>query len=537
MPNLSTQMPMRSNQSIQLSNEYEKSKNATQFSAKCMETSLHLIDEEKAKEVFDIFLAQMQCVNDNKSHPFLDLQTAIAEGKKRQKNASFGAHFSGLGSPIVRSGHIWADMRNIEDTLTYCLQFKLHDFAREDMKIVCEFIKENQKQFENHFEEFFPKGITIAKEFYRFKSRDEDGVYKKLDYIFYNKAADALRIDFHGIGKVVIGNNPETGCFYTNVEVELDAALSQEKVFPMLNAMLCSLGLGAATTQHGLEDRERMKVAKIFRMYCPREATKLETKRQFYIMTPSELQKTCEKEVFMIKDIFQKYLIDSPELLKEEEIYLGRTTWAITDFGMQLRQKGAWGLRASVSKFNVEPLDCVPLLLQDGMLASHDRFQTGLRVHGLSSAADLQSGGGGYVFTRLVKWQEMATAICDDTIQLLFDLEVLNRGGYAYKKDHYGVKNPASADYQWYQERSNLLEFADTLTQMDVYNEVMIKHRIAPEFIKGIIATTESGKEMVIKTLDKAGLIEKRDSGQYIFGKPIDSFIHCTRHYEQTFWK
>ncbi len=126
--------------------------------------------------------------------------------------------------------------------------------------------------------------------------------------------------------------------------------------------------------------------------------------------------------------------------MEEVEIYPGKTVWAVTDLADKMRKNGALGLIHGIGKEDLEFKETAEILvkiLKNGALSSQDRFQNGLFITGMSSEADLRSGGGDQVFTRLVTEEtkgSMTNIYGMGKIQILFDLDVVNRGGTPIRK-------------------------------------------------------------------------------------------------------
>jgi hypothetical protein len=75
----------------------------------------------------------------------------------------------------------------------------------------------------------------------------------------------------------------------------------------------------------------------------------------------------------------------------------------------------------------------------------------------------------------------------------------------------------------------NLLDFTDSLTQNQIFNEVMVKNHIDPNLIKGVVTCYEEIKTWLIETLIQKGLIVNG----CINGHPIDQFIHAADTFDQ----
>ncbi|MBA2728081.1 MAG: hypothetical protein H0U49_07915 [Parachlamydiaceae bacterium] len=501
----------------------------SKFHPKCIDIALKLIEEKKIEEAFKVFLFTSQLLNIDTLHPFCNLHEAIDIGKKTQLNPNFGAHFSGLGGSIVKGGHIRADIRNLRGINSYCLQLKLNDFARTDLKMVIECIEKNPDSFEKIFSQQFPLGISIT--FEPFKFYQKSNIDDTFDYAKGLKLEcdEAVQIHFNGLGKINMGNNPKNLCLYNNIDIELDAHLIKEDVLFSLNSMLCSLGLGAVTTLHGKEEEERIKTAKIFRTYFPIEATQLEMTREYFFMKPSKIRPMLEKSTPEMTAIFKKYLDDRSRLLKKKSVYPGKEIWSIKDFHEQLRQNGAVGLQFAILGNPKESAGRIALMLKTGALSTQDRFQASIIKMGISSCSDLKTGGGESVFARLVSKNNITKLSTSTNYTMLFDLAILNRGGYAYKEDCYGNKNPRDLNYS---NRQNLIEFTKCLTEKEIFNEVMIKNYIPPKFIKGILVLTEEFKDYLIPFLTNEGAIQNGCINKI----NCHDFIKVAKNFKPSMW-
>lgn len=307
---------------------------------------------------------------------------------------------------------------------------------------------------------------------------------------------------------------------YNNVTVELDANLPDGKGLEIMHQLFTMLGLGPIACPKRNEDIERIKAAQLFRTFFPKEALDIERTSEFYEMPIEALKAKIEELVPEMEDIFHKYLVESPELLKEEEIYPGKKAWSVSDLSNQMREAGAYGLFASLSSKNsYDAADTIILMLKNGALSTQDRFEAGLFKYGMSSEEDLKSGGGDYVFTRLCteKMQLNLKNFSSDVI-MLFDLDAVNHGSYGYHEDYWGAKNSSYLWFGSYADRSNLIDLAKKLTPINGKNEIMIKNRIKPEYIRGILVESKIAKEVIKEKLKKAGI-------KSFNGKSLDNFI------------
>ncbi len=97
---------------------------------------------------------------------------------------------------------------------------------------------------------------------------------------------------------------------------------------------------------------------------------------------------------------------------------------------------------------------------------------------------------------------------------------------YAYTDDYFGAKSFDANSPNLYSQRPSLFDNLKQVNQ-DVMdnggkdNEVMIKDRIPPEYIKGIVVPNQAQKDHFITLLTQQNHIL---TGQ-IKGIPVDSFI------------
>lgn len=468
------------------------------------------------------------------SHPLIKMNEAIALQTAKQGNHDFGAHFSGYDTGILKGSNLRIDRRMTEAGLKDILQFRLSQFARRDLQENLAYIEKHSVRFNQHLPQELQPGISIKTIPYCFKGQKE-GVYSnKLGW----KPADAsaLEITFQGVGRIIVGNNPQYGCLYNDVSVEIDAQMKDGQALKLMHQMITVLGLGPLFAEQRPEDDERLKIAQIFRTYYPSRANDLERSKEFYELPIAELKARLIALVPQMKALLEKYSL--PGMMKKVELYPGKTTWALNDIASQLKQKGNYGLMMGVGSF----LDLkvaakrAANMIKFGPISSQDRLQAGLMIHGASTGADLETGGGDRVFTRMVNKHLSPKPInffpFSGSIQLLIDLEALNAGCYAYNSDKYGIRNPVHYNYYEYAKRASILDF--TATQTD--NEVMLKNRIDPQYIKGAAVQDQAAYEELVKALKEASMVKTIQGKDYVYGKPIEQFIKIAHKFVPSMW-
>lgn len=436
------------------------------------------------------------------SHPLYKLKEVVQNQTSKQTTEDFGAHFSSLDTGILKGGNIRVLKRKIDGVEKLCLDFKINQNTRRQLERIVQNLE--KKVSSAHFKEALPqifqnKPISVHKENYTFLRKKANGDYSKTESLKI-RGTQAKVIKFEGLGKIYFGDNPHNYCLHNNISVELEGNLIDPA--NILHQMFTLLGLGPILLEQRPIDDEKMKIAQLFRAFFPKEAHPIERSELFFEMTRDQLMTKIERECPGMKPIFQKYLKDEPHLMKKEEIYPGKTIWSISDFANEMKKRGAFGLMTGVYS-----IAQAALMVKNGALSSQDRFQAGLIIEGASSEEDLSLGSGDQVFTRLINKKTISEDIdyfsFSGQAQIIIDLSVLNRGGYAYDDDEFGEKSSL------YRNRKSLLTMAKEISSDE--NEVMVKNRIDPKYIKGVVVQSKHQKKQLVQHLKKLGLIKKKE--------------------------
>jgi len=313
-----------------------------------------------------------------------------------------------------------------------------------------------------------------------------------------------------------------------HITIELDSNITEEIATEKLNIIFAALGLAAVSSSSRTEDIERIKVMQLFRAFYPKETYLFERDANTLVESVESLKERISKQVVGMKDKFQHYFVDHPEDMYEQEVYPGQTIWAVRGLSDDVRKAGAIGLMMGVTASNFEEAaNRTVSLLQAGALSTQDRFQLGIIAKGVSSAADLEEGGGESVFLRMITNsmpKNLNSYLFVGHIQILYDLDLVERVGYAYSNDQYGTKEPFV-----YKKRSNIVELTNKIEANPIdsmNNEICISHRIAPKFIKGIRVKSSTEKDQLVETLKKEGMVTRNSQNQECFNDiPLDQFI------------
>lgn len=497
-----------------------------------------LFKHGRESEAFAIRAKMAKLIAFDPEHPLYELSYAVGHQIEYQADRFFGAHFNSLNTNVLKGGNLVIYDRNVEGQQKYIVNFKVSHLAREGLGNTLSAIQKNPNIFLENIPSEFSQGIKIREVDYTFRGKDAKGVFSD-ERGLQITSAKAIEIDFVGVGKLIVGKEaPWT--FYNMISIEISA--EQKDLLPTMQKMLTMLGLGPIFALQRAEDGLRIKMMHLFRAYYPRATLRMERKEGFLELPPQEMQKKIENRVPQMKAIFRKYLTESPEFLQMEEIYPGQITWAVTDLSTQMKAQGAWGLMAGIMAKDIEQAgETICMILENGALSSQDRFQMGLFHLGASSARDLSYGGGDHVFTRLIgkSHQELNIKkqfLMSGKVQVLYDLDLVNRGGYGYSSDHYGSKEVDTME-SVYDTRLNLIELTQEIIEQGAQgtgNEILIKNRIDPQYIRGFVVATQEDKKKLMELFQKKNLV--REGKLWGFEKTVDEIIHVSDSFNENMW-
>jgi tetratricopeptide (TPR) repeat protein len=466
------------------------------------------------QEAFDLRAAASKAIPINRDHPLMALDQKIAEGAAKNSNPVWGAYFSHLDSGSLKGGHVHMQRKEIDGRVKNLIDFKLTKAARAALSV---------DTIIHHFDEFERAGVKVSKKYLdQTYYIDVDGKFSSSELV--RGRGYTLELDFEGLGTIRIGASPEDLCLYNIVNIEMDADLPDGEGLSKLNQITTLIGLGPLFLEQEPIAEERIKIATLTHTFYPALMAKLDQSELFFEASIEALKmRICHEEPGM-KSVFQKYLVELPGLVRKEEVFPGKSVFVVTDLAEQLRAAGGWGVMAGVGTpgGNFEKV-CAFIVrrLKEGTISSQDRFQAGWIREGNSSFDDLTLGGGDQVFTRMVTEQLKEAPIrlypFHGQIQALYDLEALNRGGaYAFYEDMFGCKG---MDYR---TRDDLPTFTRYLREKHTDNEVMINNRIPPEFMCGVVVSTEQEKKILMDLLAAKEVVKEGK----INGILVEDFVH-----------
>ncbi|HEY5235247.1 MAG TPA: hypothetical protein VIJ14_03620, partial [Rhabdochlamydiaceae bacterium] len=343
---------------------------------------------------------------------------------------------------------------------------------------------------------------------------------------------DAYHLGFGETGSILVGSDPEVAGMYNRVFVSIP-----KKCTPFqLHEMLCSAGLENVLKRFTPADLERLKIGSLFRHVHPKEATLFERTSQFFKLPISQLKAAIIDQFPDMKDRFVQYM---PKF-RPYEILPGRIRYGIEGIGRRCYELGARSLISSMwfdLSNDKKSLKRVESIVRKGMLSSELRLENDINSVGLSPDSDLRHGSADSVFTQLTTTNDCQDNQAptmgkfnyfdpDDCIAFEFDLGVLDTLSHQYHTDEYGTRNLVRTA-STYLGRPNVYDFVTE--EVDGYykgHEVMIRDRIPPSFIRGILVANNEFREHLYLHLKEVGLIQLNQDGiEAILGIPVTQFF------------
>ncbi|MCH9609204.1 MAG: hypothetical protein S4CHLAM45_04270 [Chlamydiales bacterium] len=445
-------------------------------------------------------------------------------------------HLDSLDTSVLKNGSMHVKKMTIDGKPYTRLMFKVNPHERKRLKTTIAKLKKESNR--RGVERLLPKFtfLQVRNESDGYYPVQPNNTFKSKN--FYRVGA-GTNLQFDDMGIIRIGDDPDVYTHYNRVQIFIpaDSTDMEKKVHTMLSVV----GLGGVLFAQRQMDDERMKIFHLLRYFHPRKARTFETDPHYFSISPYHLQRDIIAKIPSMKEVFMTHLVDQPELMYKQEIYPGKEVWAIKGGADSIRKVGGIGIMSGVGSrgLKINAFKTIAKILEHGSMSSQDRFENGWIAHGISSKADLEAGGGDHVYTRLVTRNDIDQRSIDSYyfsghVQVLYDLKLLERGGFAFRSDQYGSKKIAS-----YRRRLNFVSLARKLMlHGSSSNEFMIKNRIPPKYIKGLVVPTETDKAELLSALRKAGRIERKGEQEFI--KNIDvlasDFIHVGTRFQTKMW-
>jgi len=436
--------------------------------------------------------------------PLGNLQGAVAHRKiifsnAQNKPIDFGSHFHGYGKEVVKGANLCFRTKQVNGKEVVELDLRINHVFRAKLEGLLDRLKQMDPGQMNELLTVFHSHATGIR------------IEKALFPVGSQNFGPAQRIVFEGIGSITVGGSS----FYPNLHGRMLIQMDPGQSIFAMHEMLSILDLDDALRISSQDDLMRMKLGLLFRTFFPREALPFERSEEFFKLPIPELQEEMIKRVPGMQSVLNDYL-DKMEL---REILPGRMRYAIPGLADLARAKGATALTAAVTSSN--KLDAIGSVLKMGLLSSDIRFTNRIQESGASSNYDFYTGGSDSVFTQLAT-QKPFESYYGSPYKFLISLEALETGTYQYFYDEFGSRETDDS-YSPYFTRPGIGEFLDaaSLHPLNGGHEIMIKERVPPSLIQGIVAESATYKTALLEHLYRAGLV----TNETILGVPVDQFV------------
>jgi len=494
------------------------------------------IENCKFKEAFDLRVKVAQAFG------FSPLIDDLKE-KLKHEDPILGLSLYPLGATLLKNHTIAVQKQFFEEENGFHLHVegKLSHYFIKELGVTLDLVKNQSHLLLNALPPGFCSNVTFTKEKLTYFKRMDNGQFSKnQNYTlrkFYPKIEpEFTTIHFHGVGKVRIGNGTGPISHHNFFSIDLDPTVPEDDAGTKLVFMLGVLGLGGVLSSTRKVDEKRIKIFQLFRAHFPGEAFRFERDAKSYTEQIKSLKHRITVAVPPMAEKFQQYMKEQPDLMYRQEVFPGQFNWAVQGLADQVRIAGGIGLMSSLSSNNVkEGAERISSILKNGALSTQDRFQRGILINGWSRCEDFGSGGADSVFTRMVtnkmSMDPAEYAAVEKQFQIIYDLKLIERVGYAYSFDRYGSKK--IEDYPY---RSNVLETANQENLFCYQNEVCIKNRVPPSYIKGILIDKKLNKNDFIDELKQLDMITiNQNNEECINDISVDKFIH-QGDFDQSYW-
>ncbi len=448
-------------------------------------------------------------------HPLVKRQAAtLTDCEGNEYNIGTYAH--GYGKQVVKGMNV--HLREEDGRTT--LEFKVNHVFRDR-------VEDPISELENISKQDLRDLLQVSSSHIEDISLIKEGIIRKERYF-----GDLHKIHLKGLGTISIGASREVLTLYDKVTIQMEKG----KTLYDFHEALAVLNLDDALRKSASEDIERMKMGHLFRIMDPREATPFERSDPFFDLPMEEFKKEIISRSPEMREAFEKYL---PKM-ELREILPGKMRYAITGLSEELQKKGARGLTALVTGAWTRQMfyEWTASILKMGMLSSEIRNNYGINVRGgMSPGMDCYTGAADSIFTRLVTDKNETFHPTRGPIRLLISPKALETGSYQYHHDVFGSRiiDPNNFFGHAYSDRDNIFEFLQkeqtsfSEVLLPENNEVMIKDRIAPELITGIVIRPEL-KNDLLDCLRKHQIVKKDAQGyETILSTRVDAFIHVDK--------
>lgn len=456
-------------------------------------------------------------------HPLTSLESKIENGKvifydDEGNSYDFGSHFQSLGGGLVKGMNI--TFRTVDDYTE--IEFKINHVFRDKIQESIQYLKKLQRNPKELKEVLDLNKAKIE----HLKITTEDGEMAGNWWVgFHPKTIH--KIDVGGKAMIEIGADPRFINSYDKVKITLGKGQS---VYD-LHQTLSFLGLEDALKQSSSEDLQRMKLGHLFHTLSPEEAYKLERSEDFFELTIEELKARIIETDPTMKEKIDLYL----DKMQLKDILPGRGRMHIEGLTDELKKQFSnFHLTTMLMGADTkeESFSRLSSIMQMGLFSKEMKDSSGMTKKGLINDHD-HFGANDSTFVQMVTSQKSYDEFMyswwanSNSIRLIIDPKILESGTYQYHTDICGHRLP-NESIDWfdksaaYPTRDGIEEFTRREFESPAFdNEVMIKDRISPEYIKGIVVDNEEMKQSLLDYMTKFGHFENG----LLFGRDVNDFI------------
>lgn len=438
----------------------------------------------------------------------------------------FGTYFHGYGKALVKGNNICFHVKEKTTELDFKVNHAFRDVLQNYIDGL-ELLDSAELQEFLSFTNSSIKGIHVEE----CANQLENGM----------QAGSAFKIRFDGVGEVVVGGDKDYYNLFDRVVVKVE---KQDNIYQM-HELLSVLGLEDALRKSSPEDIERIKVGQLFRTFSPREATPFERTSEFFSLSIPDLKNRIREFSPSMSSVFEEYL---PKM-EAREILPGKVRYSIRGLADKAHEIGVRALTAGVmGRYMDEDHELlfsrVASMIKMGMLSTETRFENGIKAAGLAPQANFWTGGADCVYTQLITEDnckshlDLEDFFYRSDVRVLLSLDALETGTYGFHSDDLGIRSidhPAVREYfqeNPYLQRDGILDFLKRECNHTTYrddHEVLLKERVPPSMIKGIIVPEAQVKNSLIAYFKERHIIQ-HDGSDTILGIPVDRFIRVGRY-------
>ena len=429
------------------------------------------------------------------------------------KEIDFGSHIHGLGKGLVKG-----------DNLTFHgeteLDFKVNHAYRDKLNTLLE---EIQSIDPKEFKELLASGGSHA----------TDLIIEQEKML----VGSGTKIALKGIGSITIGASKEIPNLYDQVVVKMEKG----KTLYDFHELLSILDLDTALHVSSHDDLERLKLGHLYRTFFPTAATPLERTEEFFNLPLDDLKQKMITQSPEMKDVIDRYY----DRMTPHEILPGRVRYNITGLAEESYDLGARGLTAALTGAykDDQMFYRTASILKMGLISNEFRKTYGIHAEGLSSFSDFYEGSADSVFTQMITEQDLqeqmrfSDLFYHSKIRFLISLDALETGTYQYHDDMYGIRLMDDSYWSYqspYLSRPGIVDFIQELPNYPPWDrsghEVMIKERIPPSFLKGIVVPDQETYTNLLDYLRSHDIVEKTENTEQILGIDVNKFLHIGTH-------